>query len=340
MDQVETTNYWNFSLAVVRHPDGRFLIVQETQKHQFLWWLPGGRVEHGDSWVNTATKETLEEGGLAIVPTHLLRVEQGGGRMRFIYLAVPADNPPPTQPKTVADSESTQSIWTGYTDADYQKPPINGKLRGDEPVLWFSYVGDSLGPLYPLHLTEEIEPKNLTPQELTMKAKSAEQRLPHMTIAQTEVLVFTKIGRKTHILLTNNKFPIYKVDSRKHVKWNKSARVTIENETGLQIEVVGVLKIRNEAAVHKPHAKVLFTYVATCKHAIPSSPAYSFVPKLRCLTELATREKGLLTRCWEKEGISPMSLIALEGQAPQPDDIQKAVADVEAFKQMYTKKKL
>jgi ADP-ribose pyrophosphatase YjhB (NUDIX family) len=65
----------NFSLAIVVHPqDGRFLIVQETAKHQFLWWLPGGRVEYGDSFATTCQKETLEEGGLEVNPTRLLKV--------------------------------------------------------------------------------------------------------------------------------------------------------------------------------------------------------------------------------------------------------------------------
>lgn len=65
----------NFALAVVVHPaDGRFLTVQETAKHNKLWWLPGGRVEWGDSFETTCVKETLEEGGLAVTPTRLLKV--------------------------------------------------------------------------------------------------------------------------------------------------------------------------------------------------------------------------------------------------------------------------
>lgn len=64
----------NFALAVVVHPDGRFLIVQESAKHNFLWWLPGGRVEWGDSMETTCIKETKEEGGLDVEPTRLLKV--------------------------------------------------------------------------------------------------------------------------------------------------------------------------------------------------------------------------------------------------------------------------
>jgi 8-oxo-dGTP pyrophosphatase MutT (NUDIX family) len=65
---------WNFSLAVCQHPDGRYLLVQETEKHKKLWWLPGGRVEHGDSFLKTAMKETKEEGGVDVTPTRLLKV--------------------------------------------------------------------------------------------------------------------------------------------------------------------------------------------------------------------------------------------------------------------------
>lgn len=69
----------NFALAVVVHPvDGRFLIVQESAKHNYKWWLPGGRVEWGDSFATTCVKETLEEGGLHVLPTRLLKVCESG----------------------------------------------------------------------------------------------------------------------------------------------------------------------------------------------------------------------------------------------------------------------
>lgn len=55
---------YNFAMTIVRHPDRkRYLLVQEGADKGYKWWLPGGRVEHGDSFAETALKETFEEGG-------------------------------------------------------------------------------------------------------------------------------------------------------------------------------------------------------------------------------------------------------------------------------------
>jgi len=136
---------YNFSLVVVRHPDGRFLLVNETQNRG--WWLPGGRVEHGDSFEDSAVRETKEEGGIDIVLTGLLKVERSNmqyTRMRLIYLAIPAENPPPEHPKTVPDDESVEARWVTIEELG------SYRLRGDEPEVWFNYVAKG-GAILPLN---------------------------------------------------------------------------------------------------------------------------------------------------------------------------------------------
>ncbi len=65
---------FGFSLVVVRHPKTKeYLIVKEGCKQG--WWLPGGRVDRGEGFQQTALRETLEEAGLAVKLLGILRIE-------------------------------------------------------------------------------------------------------------------------------------------------------------------------------------------------------------------------------------------------------------------------
>src|SRR5262249_19177094 len=53
---------WFFALVVVRKGN-QFLVVHE-RKHGQLWYLPAGRAELGETLLEAARRETLEETGL------------------------------------------------------------------------------------------------------------------------------------------------------------------------------------------------------------------------------------------------------------------------------------
>ncbi|MEL6178594.1 MAG: NUDIX hydrolase [Myxococcota bacterium] len=143
---------WCFALVVVRLGH-RFLVVQET-KHDQLWYLPAGRVEAGESFAQTAHRETLEEAGISIVLEGIVRVEHtpspdGHARMRVVFVARPADDTPP---KSVADEESIQARWVTLEELD-ELP-----LRGLEFRRLFQHVADG-APIYPMRaLTFEGAP--------------------------------------------------------------------------------------------------------------------------------------------------------------------------------------
>jgi 8-oxo-dGTP pyrophosphatase MutT (NUDIX family) len=143
---------WGFSLVVCRHPDGRFLAVQETRGRG--WWLPGGFVEPGDDYLSTAIKETQEEAGLQVQIKGLLRIEcvmnAIGARQRMIFYAEPVD--PNQPPKTIADEESLSAAWLSLADLRKKSlafPPMG--LRGPELLQWGEYLENG-GPIYPLGL--------------------------------------------------------------------------------------------------------------------------------------------------------------------------------------------
>ena len=138
---------WCFSLVVVHRAD-RFLLVHE-RKHGQLWYLPAGRVEFGESFMAAARRETLEEAGIPIRLTGVIRVEHsplpGGARMRVIFLAEPADDTPP---KSEPDDESLGAAWV--TLADLDRHP----LRGDEVRDLFEYIASG-GPVSPLSILQQ-----------------------------------------------------------------------------------------------------------------------------------------------------------------------------------------
>jgi phosphatase NudJ len=135
---------WYFAVVVVRRGD-RFLLVHEA-KHGQRWYLPAGRVEPGETFVDAAVRETFEEAGIRIAVEGVLRVEHtprlDSARLRVVFLARPVDDTPP---KSVPDDESLEAAWVALDEmADYP-------LRGGEVRDLFEYVAAG-GPAYPIDL--------------------------------------------------------------------------------------------------------------------------------------------------------------------------------------------
>lgn len=132
-----------FALVVVRLGH-RFLVIQE-RKHQNLWYFPGGGVHPGETLVEAARRETLEEAGIPIELDGILRVEytplpEHAARCRIFFVAHPSDDTPP---KTTADTESLRACWA--TLDEIGRLP----LRSTEVIEVFSAVTKG-APIFPL----------------------------------------------------------------------------------------------------------------------------------------------------------------------------------------------
>lgn len=108
---------WFFALVLVRRGN-QYLLVHERKFGQ-TWFLPAGRVEPGETLAEAARRETLEETGVPVVLTGVLRFEHSpaskSSRVRVIYLAEPADD---TAPKSVPDDESLGAEWVRRDELD------------------------------------------------------------------------------------------------------------------------------------------------------------------------------------------------------------------------------
>jgi phosphatase NudJ len=138
---------WYVAAVVVQHID-RFLLVQE-RKPGSPWSLPAGRAERGESLADAAVRETLEESGVRVRLTGLLRVEHTAerkhARIRAVFRGEPEGD---TTTKAVADEESLAARW--ITLAELGKYPL--RSPGIEQLLRYVAAG---GPVYPLEILQE-----------------------------------------------------------------------------------------------------------------------------------------------------------------------------------------
>jgi phosphatase NudJ len=135
---------WYYALVVVRLGH-RFLVVQEPRDG--TWYLPAGRVEAGESMIDGARRETLEEAGIPIVIEGIMRVQHtprhdGTARLRVIFVARPADDTPP---KSTPDKESLGARWVSLDELKTLQ------LRDHEVREIFQYVASG-GAIHPLSI--------------------------------------------------------------------------------------------------------------------------------------------------------------------------------------------
>jgi phosphatase NudJ len=138
----ESIPTWFFALVVVRNGD-RFLLVHE-RKHGELWYLPAGRAEQGEDLIAAACRETLEETGVSIRLTGIIRIEHtprpDSARVRVIFTGVPLAG---SRTKSIRDAESLGAAWV--TLDELNRYP----LRGQEVEDVLRYVAGG-GTVYPL----------------------------------------------------------------------------------------------------------------------------------------------------------------------------------------------
>ncbi|KAG4107835.1 hypothetical protein H8356DRAFT_1268067 [Neocallimastix lanati (nom. inval.)] len=140
-----------FALLVCRREeDGKFLMVDEVGG--WGWWLPGGRVDPGETLHEAIMRKTIEETGIAINLRGVLKVEffpneKGTAKFRVIFFATPQNAE--QKPKTIPDYESNGACWVSLHQLHHIK------LRSSEPAIWFPFVARG-GPIYPLDILRDV----------------------------------------------------------------------------------------------------------------------------------------------------------------------------------------
>ena len=152
-----------FSLVVCRHL-GRYLLVNEPadicKGGRPAYWLPAGRLDAGEGFIDAAKRECEEEAGLAVAVLGVLSFHlDRHGTPRVVLLAEPLatgqDCVELPQPKTVPDFESCGAVWVEaaqmlatLTPADFRAPdpvrlfpPVDAGLLRAQPVDTPAFLG-------------------------------------------------------------------------------------------------------------------------------------------------------------------------------------------------------
>ncbi len=128
------------------------MLVEESRDRG--WYLPAGRVEHGEGLVDGARREAREESGLEVELDGIVRIEHSpalagrDARLRVVFLAHPIGG----ALETTADDESLGAAWVRLAELHRYR------LRSAEVARHLEYVagGGLVAPLW--LLAREGEP--------------------------------------------------------------------------------------------------------------------------------------------------------------------------------------
>ncbi|MBD8873888.1 NUDIX hydrolase [Rhodanobacter sp. DHB23] len=101
------------TVACVVSDGARYLMVEEEVNGRLAYNQPAGHLEDHERLVDAAVRETLEETGWTVMPTHLIGVHQwrstehGEGVIRFSFAARPVSH----DPARPLDTGIRRALW-------------------------------------------------------------------------------------------------------------------------------------------------------------------------------------------------------------------------------------
>lgn len=136
------------TVATVVFSDGKFLLVKERSGNRLVYNQPAGHVEPGESIMDAALRETLEETGWEVKLTHYLGTyqhdahENGVSYVRHCFIA----NPQQCQSDTPLDGDIESTVWLSREAVE----SLQDELRS--PMVWRAIEDYFQGEYFPLSL--------------------------------------------------------------------------------------------------------------------------------------------------------------------------------------------
>jgi len=167
-----------FAWVVCRRPsDGRFLMVHEPAGlcgGEPLYWLPAGRVDGGETFMEAGVRETLEEGGVACIVKGVLQFLLGKHIVPRIVLYAEACGD--AEAKSVPDFESCGALWV---DPRSLERITGDDCRSPDPLVLYPAVAS--GSMKP----QSIETASFAALERMVKSLTAQKEVDSASLLET-----------------------------------------------------------------------------------------------------------------------------------------------------------
>ncbi|MEJ2509826.1 MAG: NUDIX hydrolase [Gammaproteobacteria bacterium] len=118
------------TVAAVAERDGRFLLVEEEIEGRLVINQPAGHLDPGESLVDAAVRETLEETAWHFRPTGLVGIyrwvnpDNDATFVRFTFAGQVADH----EPQRPLDKEIRRVLWLGPDELDARADQLRSPL--------------------------------------------------------------------------------------------------------------------------------------------------------------------------------------------------------------------
>lgn len=140
------------TVAAIVEADERLLLVEESVHGRRVFNQPAGHLDPGESLVDAAVRECLEETAWTFEPEHLVGVYRwqmsGDGEtyLRFVFCGRPGGH----DPKRALDTEIIAAHWLTYPEILERRPILRSPLvlRGIEDY--------RRGQRYPLEMLHDL----------------------------------------------------------------------------------------------------------------------------------------------------------------------------------------
>lgn len=123
---------WSLTVAAIVERNGRFLVVEETDRvnPELVLNQPAGHVDPGEAILDAVVRETLEETGMAFTPEALIGIYQLRARNGRDYCRVCfAGSVPPDAVATPGEGEIHACYWLTRDEIAAGRPRSSIVLR-------------------------------------------------------------------------------------------------------------------------------------------------------------------------------------------------------------------
>uniref|UniRef100_A0A0K0DWY2 Nudix hydrolase domain-containing protein n=1 Tax=Strongyloides stercoralis TaxID=6248 RepID=A0A0K0DWY2_STRER len=241
------------------------LLIQETKKSCYgKWYIPGGRVEPGESIEAAAIREAKEETGYDVEIKELIKLDvQGSGWYRFIFFCEIVGG----EIKTKPDRESLSAAWYLIEDVKQKNVLLRNKdikdIVDDAEKYYRTYYGKEI--INPCRIIPESQ-RGLFIEFVIVKKnmdKTKTEILVHKSCKSQEEIISKKDVLPTVEFGFEYIFPMVVSKCYRHILENGASQIEMPNK---------VINISVQASLENIYHGIRLRILSPHKPSISKSP--------------------------------------------------------------------